>query len=140
MQLHELTSLAKRKKIKRIGRGGKRGTYSGHGQKGQRARAGHKIRPSERDLFIRLPKLRGNKNKSTRTKPLIIKVGDLARLAVDSNLSKKILIEKGFIKKNSDCVKILGGGELKKAINLEGLEVSASAKKKIEAAKGKIKL
>ncbi|MDI6821100.1 MAG: 50S ribosomal protein L15 [Patescibacteria group bacterium] len=138
MQLHELKSLNKRRKIKRIGRGGKRGTYSGHGQKGQKSRAGHKIRPSERDLFMRIPKLRGVSHKSLRPKPIILNVGDLAKIIQDSNLSKKILIEKGILKKASISVKILGRGEIKKAMNLEGLKVSASARKKIETAKGKI--
>jgi len=59
-------------------------------------------------------------------------------LVQNSNLSKKILIEKGVLKNPSFRVKILGRGEIKEAVTLEGLEVSASAKKKIEAAKGKI--
>jgi len=45
MQLHQLKPKNKLKKAKRIGRGGKRGTYSGKGIKGQRSRAGAKIRP-----------------------------------------------------------------------------------------------
>ncbi len=63
MQLHELRPQYKNKDKKRIGRGGGRGNYSGRGQKGQRSRAGHKIRPAIRDLIRRLPKLRGFKNK-----------------------------------------------------------------------------
>lgn len=60
MQLHQLKPLHPNKRPKpRVGRGGKRGTYSGRGQKGQRARAGHRIRPASRDLLQRLPKLRG---------------------------------------------------------------------------------
>lgn len=63
MQLHEISPLHKSKDEKRIGRGGKRGTFSGRGTKGQRARAGHRIRPAERDLIQHLPKLRGTRNK-----------------------------------------------------------------------------
>ncbi|OIO49751.1 MAG: hypothetical protein AUJ39_00315 [Parcubacteria group bacterium CG1_02_42_13] len=63
MQLHELAPIHINKGKKRIGRGGKRGTYSGRGTKGQKARAGHRIRPAERDLIQRLPKLRGFNNK-----------------------------------------------------------------------------
>ena len=68
MQLHTLQPLNSLKGKKRVGRGGKRGTYSGRGQKGQRSRAGRKIRPAMRDLIQRLPKLRGagNKRKSKR--------------------------------------------------------------------------
>lgn len=60
MQLHELWpfhSLYAKKT--RVGRGGKRGTTSGKGQKGQKSRSGRRIRPAERDLIIRIPKLRG---------------------------------------------------------------------------------
>jgi len=63
MQLHEVQPIHKNKSKKRVGRGGKRGTYSGRGMKGQKARAGHKIRPAIRDLVQRTPKLRGAKNK-----------------------------------------------------------------------------
>ena len=63
MQLHELQPDTPNKNRKRIGRGGKRGTTSGRGQKGQTSRAGHRIRPAERDLIQRLPKLKGVKNK-----------------------------------------------------------------------------
>lgn len=66
MQLHELQSLHPNKKEKRVGRGGKRGTYSGRGVKGQSSRAGHRIRPAERDLIQRMPKLRGFANKPKR--------------------------------------------------------------------------
>jgi len=68
MQLHDLKPLHPNKSSKRVGRGGKRGTTSGRGTKGQRARAGHRIRPAERDLIQRLPKLRGFANKPKRKK------------------------------------------------------------------------
>jgi len=64
MQLHELHPIHKPKRKKRIGRGGKRGTYSGHGSKGQKARAGHKMKPIIRELIKKYPKLRGYKFKS----------------------------------------------------------------------------
>lgn len=57
MQLHTLQPAHKLRGKKRIGRGGKRGTYSGRGVKGQKARAGRKIRPAIRDLIQSLPKL-----------------------------------------------------------------------------------
>ncbi len=76
MQIHDLNFSIKKNK-KRVGRGGKRGTYSGRGQKGQKSRAGRKIRPAERDLIIRLPKLKGINNKSTKPKPFIVKINNL---------------------------------------------------------------
>jgi large subunit ribosomal protein L15 len=64
--LHTIKPTTKNKSKKRIGRGGKRGTYSGKGMKGQKSRAGRKIRPAIRDLIQRTPKLRGARNKSAR--------------------------------------------------------------------------
>ncbi len=68
MQLYELKPSHKNKKHKRVGRGGKRGTTSGGGTKGQKSRAGHRIRPAERDLIQRLPKLKGFNNKRRNKK------------------------------------------------------------------------
>lgn len=121
-------SKQKNKKVQRVGRGGKRGTTSGKGTKGQKSRAGHRIRPAERDLMIRLPKLRGYRNKSIKEKMPIINIGDLENRA-----------EIVFNQKNLGQVKILGNGELKKSITVEGLTVSKSAKEKIEKSGGQIK-
>lgn len=137
MKLHELLSYTTKRK-KRIGRGGKRGTYSGRGQKGQSARAGHKTRPAERDLFMRIPKLRGIKNKSRAEKSVIINVGDLERQFSELNLTKELFIKKGLMKKGGEPLKILGGGALSKAFTIQGISVSKAARKKIEAAHGKI--
>ncbi|MDO8430154.1 MAG: uL15 family ribosomal protein [bacterium] len=116
------------KRVQRVGRGGKRGTTSGRGTKGQKSRSGHRIRPAERDLLIRLPKLRGYRNKSIKEKSGVLNLSDLAN-------SKDTI----FNKKNLGLVKILGGGELKKPITIEGLPVSKSAKIKIEKAGGTVK-
>jgi len=66
--LHEIKLEKPNKTKKRVARGGKRGTTAGRGQKGQKSRAGRRIRPAERDLVNRLPKLRGYKNKAARYK------------------------------------------------------------------------
>ena len=120
-------SKQKNKRSQRVGRGGKRGTTSGKGTKGQKSRAGHRIRPAERDLMIRLPKLRGYRNKPIKEKLLVINVGDLETRS-----------ETVFNQKNLGQVKILLNLELKKAITIEGLLVSKSAKEKIEKAGGKV--
>ncbi len=117
----------KNKKSKRIARGGKRGTTAGRGTKGQRSRSGHRIRPAERDLLIRIPKLRGYKNKPLEGKPKVINIGDLNGLKDDF-----------FTKQNLGNIKILGDGELKRSITVKGLPVSKSAKEKIEKAGGKV--
>ena len=64
MQLYEIKPIHRLKKPKRVGRGGKRGTYSGHGIKGQRSRAGRRFKPIIRELIKKYPKLRGYKFKS----------------------------------------------------------------------------
>ncbi|MBI2010965.1 MAG: hypothetical protein HYS89_01915 [Candidatus Colwellbacteria bacterium] len=68
MQLHQIQPTHKTPRGKRIGRGGKRGTYSGRGIKGQRSRAGRRIKPATRELIQRLPKLRGAGNIRRRKK------------------------------------------------------------------------
>lgn len=129
MLIHELKPNQRRKSKKRVGRGGKRGTTSGRGTKGQRARAGHRIRPAERDVIQRLPKLRGVKNKPRRPKAAVLNVGDLERRFSEPVIDKKIF---------SGPVKILGGGEVKRAFEVKDLPVSKKAKEKIEKAGGKV--
>ncbi len=139
MQLHQIKPSYKSKTKKRVGRGGKRGTYSGKGQKGQKSRAGHKIRPAERDLILRLPKLRGFKFRSIKPKPVVLNIGDLASKIKGDTINKDILLQAGLIRKSDKRVKILGNGEIKQAFIIEGLEISGAAKKKIEAAGGNVK-
>ncbi len=129
MQLHQLKPQHELKDKKpRVGRGGKRGTSSGKGTKGQKSRAGRRIRPAERDFIQRLPKLRGIKNKP-RPKLDVINVEDLEKYSNNGVVNEKILGKK---------VKVLGNGEIKKPITVEGLPVSLSAKGKIEAAGGRV--
>lgn len=138
MQLHIISNKLKKSKSKRVGRGGKRGTYSGRGQKGQRARSGHRIRPAERDLIQRLPKLRGVKNKPKSLRSFILNLKNLDRFIEDGKLSKTILVKNGVIKKISQSVKILGVGEITNPIMIEEIYVSEKAKKKIEKAGGSV--
>ncbi|MEK7192171.1 MAG: 50S ribosomal protein L15 [Patescibacteria group bacterium] len=131
MQLHNLQRrhpLAEKKP--RVGRGGKRGSTSGRGQKGQKSRSGHRIRPAERDLLQRLPKLRGFNNKPLSKKMDVINVGDLA-----AKFKSGSVIGSELLGRN---VKVLGNGDLKMPITLRGVKVSKSAKEKIEAAGGKV--
>ncbi|MDO8536926.1 MAG: uL15 family ribosomal protein [bacterium] len=146
MQLHQLQS-GGHKKGQRIGRGGKRGSYSGRGVKGQKSRAGRRIRPAERDLIIRLPKRRGFANKPKSQKATVFNLDDLAlKLKTYDNSSKApTILNISFLKqvellpmKFRGEVKILGDGEIKTAVAVEGLKVSKSAKTKIEKAGGRV--
>lgn len=136
--LYQLKPTHKLKSKKRIGRGGKRGTTAGRGQKGQKSRAGHKIRPAFRDTLIRIPKLRGFKNKPLAPKPQIVSLGTLSRLSGDE-VSYKTLSQAGLIKNiPGSIVKILGDGEIKKSLNIKGILVSKSAREKIAKAGGTV--
>ncbi|HDH31277.1 MAG TPA: 50S ribosomal protein L15 [Candidatus Wolfebacteria bacterium] len=130
MQLHQLKPKTKSKNKKRIGRGGKRGTYSGRGIKGQKSRAGHKIRPAERDLIQRLPKLRGIKNKPLKSKPVVVNFSDLEKKIKGNIINRDVLLKAGLIRKSDKRVKILGpkSGKIKRTFQIEGLEVSKKLK------------
>lgn len=137
--LHQIKSkLGRTAPHPRIGRGGKRGKTSGRGQKGQKSRSGHRIRPAERDLIIRLPKLRGYKNKPLSSKNQIVSVSSLEKLP-GTEVTKETLKSAGLIKSVSKAVKILNGGEVKRAFVVgKGVKMSKSVKAKIEAAGGKV--
>lgn len=145
MQLHELKG-NRRKDKRRIGRGGKRGTTSGRGQKGQKSRAGHRIRPALRDLILRLPKRRGFRNKPKAGKPAIFNLSDLSlALKARADSKSKLVVNEEFLKQAGllplGCkggAKILGGGEIEVPVQIEGLKVSKSAKLKIEKAGGTV--
>lgn len=145
MQLHELKPIYKKKRVKRVGRGGKRGTYSGRGIKGQKSRAGRKLAPIIRELIKRYPKLRGYRQKSKqKSKIVILNLGTLERkFNLGERINSQILIKQGVIHKikgRTPKVKILGMGELTKALIIEGCDVSKTAKEKIEKAGGAIKI
>ncbi len=128
-----------------VARGGKRGKTAGRGGKGQSARAGNKRRPEWRDIIKKLPKLRGrgkNSNKSIQTKPAIINLSILEKsFDAGASVTPTILVESGVISTQSGKtpkVKILGDGEITKALKVSGCFVSGSAKDKIEKAGGTI--
>lgn len=145
MQLNQLKSTTQNKKRRRVGRGGKRGTFSGHGSKGQKARAGTRIRPGFRGgdnpIWKLFPKQRGATKKVDikhakfqvrRNKPAIIDLGSLSSHFNDGDkVSPPTLIKKGLISNLKNGVKILGDGELTKKLNFSGLSLSKSAQEKI---------
>src|SRR3989338_9876912 len=143
MQLHNLKPNIKKKNKKRVGRGGKRGTYSGRGLKGQKSRAGHRIRPQIRDIIKKLPKKRGYKFKSFRIKPEIVNVGVLEEKFKDGDkITPNSILEIGLVKKIGNKipkVKLLGDGNLTKKLLVSECQISKSAKEKIIKAGGEIK-
>ena len=146
MQIHQIKPKTKNKKKKYIGRGGKRGTYSGRGIKGQKARAGRKMRPEIRDMIKKLPKKRGygkNTFRSFQKRPVVISLEKLEKFFNGGEtVNPKVLFDKKVIKMiggKMPMVKILADGELSKKLVIEGCLFSESAKQKIEKAGGSIK-
>ena len=143
MKLHELSPAAgSTKERKRIGRGAGsgQGKTAGKGHKGQKARAGRGMRPGfeggQMPLQRRVPK-RGFNN-IFRTEMAIVNVAALeANYDAGAVVTIDSLIEKGLVKKVLDGVKVLGYGELSKALTVQANAFSESAKQKIEAAGGK---
>lgn len=142
MQLNDLKRKTPNKAHKRVGRGGGRGKTSGRGTKGQKARAGHRIRPDVREKLKKLPKLRGYQFNSIQAKALVVNVSALeTAFRTGEEVTPKLLIDRGLIRirkqaSTAPIVKILGTGELTKKLTLSGCVVSASAKTKIEKAGG----
>ena len=137
MQLHQLKPKhANTDKRKRVGRGGKRGTTAGKGTKGQKARSGHRIRPAMREYIQRLPKLRGYANKSLKEEAAVVTLSMLGKMT--SPVTVASLTKDGYMKQGQP-VKILANGELKKAVTIEGIKMSVTAKAAVEKAGGSVK-
>ncbi|HAL30623.1 MAG TPA: 50S ribosomal protein L15 [Coriobacteriia bacterium] len=147
MQLHDLSPApGSRKDRKRVGRGNAsgHGTTAGRGDKGQNSRAGGGKGPGfeggQNPLHMRMPKLGGFKNRS-RVEYAVVNVGRLEDLyAAGDTVSVDSLFEKGVIKSKTTPVKVLGDGELTKALTVKTDRVSAPARTKIEAAGGTVDL
>lgn len=141
-----LKRTTKNKKPKLVGRGGTRGKTSGRGTKGQKARAGHKIRPHIRDTIKKLPKLRGrgkNSNKPFRTTATIVNIGVIANaFEKGAAVTPATLLAAGLIRRTKGVlpqVKILATGEIAHAIEVYDCDVSPATRAKIEAAGGAVK-
>ncbi len=148
MQLNTISPRTKNKKNPPVGRGGKRGKTSGRGGKGQTARAGHKIRPEVRDLIKKLPKRRGhgkNRARTVRTNRIAVSAVNLSALekayTAGETVSPASLVARNLVRRakgRAPNVKILGTGELGKALVVKGCSVSASARAAIAKAGGTI--
>ena len=128
-----------KKARKRVGRGNGsgHGTYSGRGCKGQKSRAGYKMRPGfeggQLPLIKRLPEKRGFTN-IFRVEYNTVNIGQLSRFDAGSEVTPEMLIEAGLIKSLRKPVKVLADGDIEHAITVKANRFSAAAKAKIEAA------
>lgn len=147
MQLHDLSPApGSRKERKRVGRGNAsgHGSTSGRGDKGQNSRSGGGKGPGfeggQTPLAMRLPKLGGFTNPN-RVEFAIVNVGRLEDLyATGDVVDIDSLFDKNVIKSKTSPVKVLGDGELTKALTIKVDRVSGPARAKIEAAGGTVDL
>ena len=143
MKLHELQpAVGSVKPSYRKGRGpgSGNGKTAGKGHKGQNARSGGGVRPGfeggQIPLYRKLPK-RGFNNKFA-TNYAIVNVAALnEKFENGAVVDLAALKAAGLIKKELDGVKVLGNGEISKALTVKAAVFSATAKEKIEAAGGK---
>ena len=141
MKLHELKAVegsSTAAKRKGRGHGSGNGKTAGYGHKGQKARSGAKkagFEGGQMPLQRRLPK-RGFNN-IFATQYVTVKVSDLEKFEAGSVIDAQDLLDAGIIKKVLDGVKVLGNGEVTKAVTVKAAAYTASAKEKIEKAGGK---
>lgn len=145
MRLHNLSNVkgaTHRRKRVGCGEGGGHGKTSGRGGKGQTARSGGGIRigfeGGQMPIFRRLP-IRGFNNKNFRTEYETVNVGALSKLDDSvSEVNREVLAAAGLVRKNGNPLKILGTGDISKALKVTAEKFSASAKDKIEKAGGEV--
>lgn len=143
LKLHHLAPPPGARKAKvRVGRGegGRRGKTAGRGTKGLKAR--NKLRPGfeggQMPLVRRLPHLKGFKRPGKQVYS-VVNVGRLGELASGSSVGPDELRAMGVVK-HRGRVKVLGEGELDRALTVRAHAFSAAAVAKIEAAGGTVEL
>jgi large subunit ribosomal protein L15 len=147
MNLHNLKpnpGAKHRKKRLGCGESSGHGKTSGKGHKGQKARSGGGVRPGfeggQMPLHRRLPK-RGFSNLQFRDTVAIVNVSQLEHyFEAGAEVNEATLREVGLVKGQTDMVKVLGQGDITKALKVTVDLASASAKEKIEKAGGSLEL
>src|SRR3990167_3150621 len=128
----------------RVGRGegSGLGKTSGRGHKGQKARTGGTAKVGyeggQTPLHRRLPK-RGFTNKFKKIYN-IVNVESLSVFNKGDVVDRDVLLKKGIVKNIKDGIKILGDGEIKMSLTVKANKFTDAARKKIEAAGGKVEV
>jgi large subunit ribosomal protein L15 len=130
-------------KPKRVGRGpgSGLGKTAGRGEKGQKSRSGYSrkrgFEGGQMPLVRRVPK-RGFHN-PFRKEYAIVNLDRLAKLEGDE-FSPETLQKQGVVKNLHAGLKILGNGEISRAVTVTAHRFTKSAREKIEAAGGKVEV
>ncbi len=143
MRLHNLKNVkgaVHRRKRVGCGEGSGHGKTSGRGGKGQTARSGGSIRPGfeggQMPLYRKLPR-RGFNNYEFRTSYAVVNVGDLSRLdAKVTEVNAEVLAAAGLVRPGIKLLKVLGDGEITRALKVTAQKFTGSAKAKLEKAGG----
>ena len=143
IELHELKpspGSTRNRRRRGIGPGSGLGKTAGRGSKGQKSRSGARAKRGfeggQMPLHRRLPK-RGFTN-IFRKQIVVVNVGQLQVFRAGSSVSPDALVKRGIIKKVKDGVKILGRGEVSKALQVSAHFFSQSARDKISRAGGAV--
>lgn len=141
MKLHSLPEIAgstHRHKILGRGRATGHGKTSGRGHKGMKARSGGGVRPGfeggQMPLYRKLPH-RGFNNVN-RVEFAVVNVGEFAKVE-GAEIGRDNLVKAKLVRASDLLVKVLGVGEVTRAVTVSAHKFSATAKAKIEAAGGK---
>lgn len=142
MELHNLPvtpGSVRKPKRKGQGLGSGNGKTAGRGTKGQKSRSGGPKGPSfeggQMRMTMRLPK-RGFHNKWSVEYGLV-NLDDLGCFDAGAEIGMEDLKKMGMLRKNATHLKVLGEGDISKALTVRAHAFSKSAKEKIEAAGGK---
>ena len=127
IELHELKpspGSTRNRRRRGIGPGSGLGKTAGRGSKGQKSRSGARAKRGFTNIF--------------RKRIVVVNVGQLQVFRAGSSVSPDALVKRGIIKKVKDGVKILGRGEVSKALKVSAHFFSQSAKDKISRAGGAV--
>ena len=144
MMEHQIVpSPGARRARKRVGRGDAagQGSYGGRGMKGQKSRSGYRIRPGfeggQLPLIKGLPMKRGFNNKF-KIHYSLVKLEDLEAFDTGERVTPEALYQHGLVPNLKSPVKVLGNGELGKALTVVANKFTGAARAKIEAAGGAV--
>ncbi len=132
------------KKSKRVGRGraSGHGKTSCRGNNGEGQRSGRSAKRGfeggQMPAFRKTPKLKGFTN-HWALNAAILNVSDIEKMS-EETIELSALVEKKIVRSNSEVLRILGNGEIKRAVTVKATYVTQNAKEKIEKAGGKVEL
>ena len=144
MMEHQLVpSPGARRPKKRVGRGDAagQGSTAGRGMKGQKSRSGGANRSGfeggQLALIKGLPMKRGFTNRF-KVYYALVKLGSLDSFEPGERVTPEVLKERGYLRNLNKPIKIVGDGEVSKALTVVAHRCTRSAREKIEAAQGTV--